>query len=225
MANPLWGAPRIHGELLKLSIDIGQTSVAKYMVKRRGPPSQGWRTFLRNHSDGIAAMDLFVVPTISFRLLYGLLIVGHRRRQILWLGVTSHPTAEWIANQVTEACGWEQSPCYLVRDRDRAYGEVFIRRLRSLGIRDRPTSPRSPWQNGCAERLIGSIRRECLDHVVVFNERHLRHLLLLYMTYYNKTRTHLSLQKDAPVFRAVECTGHILCRPILGGLHHQYARI
>src|SRR5258706_10455365 len=129
-------------------------------------------------------MDLFVVPTISFRLLYGLLIVGHRRRQILWLGVTSHPTAEWIANQVTEACGWEQSPCYLVRDRDRAYGEVFIRRLRSLGIRDRPTSPRSPWQ-GCAERLIGSIRRECLDHVVVFNERH---LLLSYMTYYNKTR-------------------------------------
>jgi transposase InsO family protein len=181
IANTLWGAPRIHGELLKLGIDIGQTSVAKYMAKRRDPPSQGWRTFLRNHADGIAAMDLFVVPTISFRLLYGLLIVGHGRRQILWFGVTAHPTAEWIANQITEACGWEQAPRYLIRDRDGAYGEVFIRRLRSMGIRDRPTSPRSPWQNGYAERLIGSIRRECLDHVVVFSERHLRHLLLSYM--------------------------------------------
>jgi transposase InsO family protein len=178
IANPLWGAPRIHGELLKIGIDIGQTSVAKYMARRRDPPSQGWRTFLRNHADGIAAMDLFVVPTISFRLLYGLLIVGHGRRQILWFGVTAHPTAEWIANQITEACGWEQAPRYLIRDRDGAYGEVFIRRLRSMGIRDRPTSPRSPWENGYAERLIGSIRRECLDHVVVFSERHLRHLLL-----------------------------------------------
>jgi transposase InsO family protein len=221
MANPLWGAPRIHGELLKLGIDIGQTSVAKYMAKRRGPPSQGWRTFLRNHGDGIAAMDLFVVPTLSFRLLYGLLIVGHVRRQILWFGVTAHPTAEWIANQITEACGWEQPPCYLIRDRDGAYGEVFKRKLRSMGIRDRPTSPRSPWQNGYAERLIGSIRRECLDHIVVFNERHLRHLLLSYMKYYNRTRTHLSLEKDAPAFRAIERAGSIHCCPILGGLHHQ----
>jgi len=144
IANPLWGAPRIHGELLKLGINIGQTSVAKYMAMQRGPPSQGWKTFLRNHADGIAAMDLFVVPTISFRLLYGLLIMGHGRRQILWFGVTAHPTAEWIANQITEACGWEQTPRYLIRDRDRTYGEVFIRRLRSMSIRDRPTSPRSP---------------------------------------------------------------------------------
>src|ERR1039457_3229502 len=163
IANPLWGAPRIHGELLKLGIDIGQTSVAKYMARRRGPPSQGWKTFLHNHADGIAAMKLFVVPTISFCLLYGLLIMGHRRRQILWFGVTAHSTAEWIANQITEACGWEQAPCYLIRDRDRAYGEIFVRRLRSMGIRDRPTSPRSPWQNGYAERLIGSIRRECVE--------------------------------------------------------------
>jgi hypothetical protein len=168
-------------------------------------------------------MDLFVVPTISFRLLYGLLIMGHGRRQILWVGVTAHPTAEWIANQVTEACGWEQAPRYLIRDRDRAYGEVFVRRLRS---RDRPTSPRSPWQNGYAERLIGSIRRERLDHVVVFGERHLRHLLLSYMKYCNGARTHLSLEKkDAPVSRAVERAGQILCRPTLGGLHHQYVRI
>jgi len=192
IANPLWGAPRIHGELLKLGVDIGQTSVAKYMVRRRDPPSQGWRTFLRNHADGIAAMDMFVVPTISFHLLYGLLIMGHGRRHILWFGVTAHPTAEWIANQVTEACGWEQAPRYLIRDRDGAYGEVFIRRLRSIGIRDRPTSPRSPWQNGYAERLIGSIRQECLDHVIVFSERHLRHLLLCYMTYYNRASEHPS---------------------------------
>src|SRR5260370_23981632 len=170
-------------------------------------------------------MDLFVVPTISFRLLYGLLIAGHGRRHILWFGVTAHPTAEWIANQVTEACGCEQAPRYLIRDRDRAYGEVFIRRLRSMGIRDRPTSPRSPWQNAYAERLIGSIRRECLDHVVVFSERHLRHLLLSYMKSYNGDPTHLSLQKDAPVSREVDRAGHILCRPPLGGLHHQYPRL
>jgi Integrase core domain len=225
IANPLWGAPRIHGESLKLGFEIGQTSVAKYMVKRRGPPSQGWTTFLRNHADGIAAIDMFVVPTISFRVLYGLLLVGHGRRQILWFGVTTHPTAEWIANQVMEACGWEQAPQYLIRDRDKAYGEIFLRRLRSMGIRDRPTSPRSPWQNAYAERLIGSIRRECLDHVVVFGERHLRHILLSYMKYHNEIQTHLSLGKDTPVSRAVELAGHILCRPILGGLHHQYVRI
>jgi transposase InsO family protein len=193
IVNPLWGAPRIHGELLKLGIDVGQTSVAKYMARRRGPPSQGWKTFLRSHADSIAAMDLFVVPTISFRLLYGLLIMGLGRRQILWLGVTAHPTAEWIANQLTEACGWEQIPRYLIRDRDGTYGEIFLRRVRSIGIRDRPTSPRSPWQNACAERLIGSIRRECIDHVVVFGERHLRHVLLSYMNYYNRASEHPSV--------------------------------
>jgi transposase InsO family protein len=225
IANPLWGAPRLHGELLKLGIDIGQTSVAKYMVRRRGPPSQGWKTFLRNHADGIAAIDLFVVPTVSFRLLYGLLIVGLDRRQILWLGVTAHPTAEWIANQLTEACGWEQIPRDLIRDRDRCYGNIFIRRVRSLGIRDHPTSPRSPWQNGYAERLIGSIRRECLDHIVVFGERHLRHVLSSYMDYYNAARTHLSLCKDAPIQRRIQRFGAIAAQPVLGGLHHQYVRI
>lgn len=225
LANPLWGAPRIHGELLKLGINVGQTSVAKYMVRRRGPPSQGWKTFLRNHTDGIAAMDLFVVPTVSFRLLYGLLIMRHSRRRILWLGVTAHPTAEWLANQLTEACGWEPVPDHVIRDRDASYGEVFVRRVRSLGIRDQPISPRSPWQNGCAERLIGSIRRECLDHVVVIGERHLRHVLLSYMEYYNGARTHLSLCKDTPIPRAVQTVGRVCAQPILGGLHHQYARI
>jgi hypothetical protein len=167
IANPLWGAPRIHGELVKLGIDIGQTSVANYMTRRRGPPSQGWKTFLHNHADGIAAMDLFVVPTVTFRLLYGLLIMGHGRRQILWLGVAAHPTAECIANQLTAACGWEQVPRYLIRDRDACYDSLFVRRVRSLGIRDHPTSARSPWQNEYAARLIGSIRRECLDHIVI----------------------------------------------------------
>jgi hypothetical protein len=155
LVNPLWGAPRIHGELLKLGIDVGQTSVAKYMARYRRPPSQGWKTFLRNHADGIAAIDLFVVPTLSFRLLYGLLILWHGRRQILWLGVTAHPTAEWMARQLTEAFGWEGTPQYIVRDRDAVYGEIFTRRLRAMGIRDRPIARRSPWQNGHAERLIG----------------------------------------------------------------------
>src|SRR6266851_584225 len=154
VANPLWGAPRIHGELLKLGIDVGQTTVAKYMARRRRPPSQGWKIFLRNHADGIASMDLFVVPTISFRLLYGLLILQHSRRKLVWLGVTARPSAHWIARQLTEAYGWQQAP----------------------------------WQNGDSERLIGSIRRDCLDHVVVFSEGHLRHLLNSYQKYYNEAR-------------------------------------
>ena len=225
VANPFWGAPRIHGELLKLGINVGQTSVAKYMARRRRPPSQGWRTFLLNHADGIASIDLFVVPTISFRLLYGLLVLRHDRRRILWLGVTSHPTPEWIARQVTEACGWESAPQYLIRDRDRVYGEAFTRRIRAMGIRDRPTAPRSPWQNGHAERLIGSIRRECLDHVIVFGEQHLRRVLRSYQQYYNGTRTHLSWAKDTPLPRAVQAVGSILPLPVLGGLHHHYVRI
>ena len=224
-ANPLWGAPRIHGELLKLGIDVGQTTVAKYMMRRRRPPSQVWKTFVRNHADGIASMDLFVVPTISFRLLYGFLILQHRRRELLWLGVTAHPSADWIAHQLTEAYGWQQAPRYIVRDRDCVYGNAFIRRLRAMGIRDRPTAPRSPWQNGSAERLIGSIRRDCLDHVVVFGEQHLRHLLKSYQKYYNEARTHLSLYKDAPIPRAVQAVGRMLPMPILGGLHHQYIRV
>jgi hypothetical protein len=217
LANPLWGAPRIHGELLKLGIDVGQTTVAKYMARGRRPPSQGWKTFFHNHADGIVSMDLFVVPTISLRLLYGLLILQHDRRQILWLGVTAHPTAEWISHQLTEAYGWKAAPRYVIRDRDAVYGDVFIRRLRAMGIRDRPTAPR--------ERAIGSTRRECLDHVVVFGERHLRHLLRAYATYYNAARTHLSVNKDAPLPRAIHAVGRIFPTPFLGGLHHLYVRV
>ena len=195
------------------------------MARRRGGPSQGWRSFLCNHADGIASVDLFVVPTLSFRPLYGLLVLRHHRRRIMWLGVTASPTAEWIARQLTEACGWDAAPAYIVRDRDCAYGKDFVRRLRVMGIRDRPTAPRSPWQNAYAERLIGSIRREILDHVVVLGERHLRHILRSYMTYYNEARTHLSLNKDAPIPREVLTVGRIIATPHLGGLHNQYVRI
>ena len=188
------------------------------------PPSQGWKTFLRNHADGIASMDLFLVPTISFRLLYGLLILQHHRRKLLWLAVTARPSAEWLARQLTEAYGWQQAPRYIIRDRDRIYGGVFLRRVRAMGIRDRPIAPHSPWQNGCAERLIGSIRRDCLDHVVVFGERHLRSLLKSYQKYYNEALTHLSLQKDAPIPRGVQAVGQTLAVSILGGLHHRYIR-
>jgi transposase InsO family protein len=223
IANPLWGAPRIHGELLKLGIDVGQTTVAKYMARRRRPPSQGWKTFLRNHADGIASMDLFVVPTISFRLLYGFLILRHSRREILWLGERA---SERPMDRPSSLRGMRMATGAAIcrRDRDCVYGEVFIRRLRAMGIRDRPISPRPPWQNGYAERLIGSIRRDCLDHVIVFSERHLCHLLRLYQRYYNDARTHLSLNKDAPVSRAVQAVGRIVSNPHLGGLHHQYVR-
>ena len=173
----------------------------------------------------IAALDLFVVPTLSFRLLFGLLILQHDRREILWLGATACPTAEWIAQQATEAFGWEKPPKYLLRDRDRVYGDTFMSRIRAMGIRDRPTAARSPWQNGYRERAIGSIRRDCLDHVIVLGERHLLHLLRCYASYYNRSRTHLSLNKDAPTRRPVHALGSIEARPVLSGLHHHYVRI
>jgi transposase InsO family protein len=222
--NPLWGAPRIHGELLKLGFEVAQSSVAKYMVKRRGPPSQGWRTFLCNHAPDIAAMDLFVVPTLGFDLLYAFVIVRLDRRDLVWINVTANPTAEWVARQITEAFPWDEAPHYLIRDRDRIYGSVVTRRLRAMGIRDKPTAPASPWQNGFAERLIGSIRRECVDYIIVLGEAHLRRILKSYARYYNETRTHLALGKDAPVSRPVQRTGVISSCAILGGLHHHYAR-
>src|SRR5580700_3592831 len=223
--NQLWGAPRIHGELLKLGFSVAQSTVAKYMVKRREPPSQGWRTFLRNHAPDIAAMDLFVVPTIGFKLLYGFVIVRIDRRDLVWINVTTNPTAEWIAGQITEAFPWDGAPGYMIRDRDRIYGAVVTRRLRAMGIRDKPIAPASPWQNGFAERLIGSIRRECLDHIIVLGEAHTRRILKSYARYYNETRTHLALEKDAPASRPVQRTGRISSDAILGGLHHHYARV
>jgi transposase InsO family protein len=223
--NPLWGAPRIHGELLKLGFEVAQSSVAKYMVRRRGPPSQGWRTFLRNYASDIAAMDLFVVSTIGFDLLYALIIVRLDRRELVWTNVTANPTAEWIARQITQAFPWDETPHYLIRDRDLVYGAPLRRRLRAMGIRDKPIAPGSPWQNGFAERLIGSIRRECTDCIVALGEGHLRRILQSYARYYNESRTHRSLNKDGPIHRAIESLGAIISRPVLGGLHHQYCRI
>ena len=219
-----WGAPRIDGELLKLGFEIAQSSVAKYMVKRRRPPSQGWRTFLRNHAPDVAAMDLFVVPTIGFDLLYAFVIVRLDRRDLAWISVTTNPTAEWVARQITEAFPWDGAPGYMIRDRDRIYGTVVTRRLRAMGIRDKPIAPASPWQNGVVERLIGSIRRECVDHIIVLGEAHLRRILKSYARYYNETRTHLALDKDAPVSRPVQRIGVVRSLAILGGLHHHYAR-
>jgi transposase InsO family protein len=225
--NPLWGAPRIHGELLKLGFAVAQSTVAKYLARSRGndPCRQSWATFVRNHAPQIAAMDLFGVPTIGFSVLYALIIVRLARRELVWVAVTAHPTAEWIARQITEAFPWNEAPRYLIRDRDAVYGTVVRRRLRAMGIRDKPISPGAPWQNCFAERLIGSIRRECVDHLVVFGEQRLRGVLRSYAIYYNETRTHRSLSKDSPVSRPIQRIGRIVSHARVGGLHHQYVRI
>ena len=223
--NPLWGASRIHGELLMLGFEVAQSTVSKYLVRGRRPPSQSWKTFLSNHADAIASIDMCVVPTVTFERLFAFLVLGHGRRQLLWLEVTRHPTAEWLARQITEAFPWATAPKYLIRDNDGAYGQVFTRRLRAMGIRDRPISPGSPWQNGIAERFIGTLRRECLDQFIIFGAAHLRLVLAGYATYYNQTRTHLTLRKDTPSGRAVQQVGRVVAIPVLGGLHHRYARI
>jgi transposase InsO family protein len=195
------------------------------MIRTRRPRPQGWKTFLHSQAAGIASIDLFVVRTISFKLLYGLVILRHARRRLVRVAVTTNPTAEWIAGQVTEAFPWAEAPKHLIRDRDRAFGTAYTRRIRAMGIRDHPIAPRSPWQNAHAERLIGSIRRECLDHLLVFGEAHLRRVLKTYAAYYNGIRTHLSLSKDAPNARRSQTVGSIVAIPILGGLHHQYVRV
>jgi transposase InsO family protein len=223
--NPQWGASRIHGELLMLGFEVAQSTVSIYMLRGGRPPSQSWKIFLRNHAQAIAAIDLCVVPTLTFERLFAFLVLGHGRRQLLWFEVTRHPTAEWLARQITEAFPWTSAPAYLVRDNDRAYGHVFTSRVRAMGIRDRPISPGSPWQNGYAERLIGTVRRECLDRMLIFGEQHLRRILSAYAAYYNQSRTHLALQKDAPLHRAVQRSDVIVAIPILARLHHQYVRI
>ena len=201
LANPPWGAPRIHGELLKLGVEVSQGTVAKYMVRHRKPPSQSWRTFLTNHAQDLASTDFFIVPTATFRLLFVFVVLSHSRRRPVHFGVTSHPTAEWKAQQLLEAFPWNSAPRYLLRDRDRHYGEPFRRAADWMGIREVLTAPQSPWQNACVERLISSIRRECLDHVVVISEAGLRRVLRTYFDHYDRSRTHLALGKDAPAHR------------------------
>ncbi len=226
-ANPLWGAPRIHGELLKLGIDVSGATVSKYMIKRHEPPSQTWRTFLENHAKEIIALDFFTVPTVTFRILFVLIILSHDRRRILHVNVTAHPTAAWTARQLIEACGLDEAPRYLLRDRDAIYGEAFSRQAAALGIKEVMTAPRSPWQNPYAERLIGSIRRECLDHMIVLGERHLKRVLSSYVDYYHSARTHLSLEKDAPDSRVVQPIekGRVVELKRVGGLHQMSARM
>jgi hypothetical protein len=226
-ANPLWGAPRIHGELLKLGIEVSQATVAKYMVQRRRTPSQNWRTFLRNHAEGIAAIDMFVVASASFRLLYVIIILAHDRRKIVRAAVTAHPTAAWLSRQLTEAFPWDTAPRFLLRDRDASYGSDFCNRVEAMGIKEVITAARSPWQNAYVERVIGSIRRECLDHIVIFNERHLRRVMSSYVDYYQRARTHLSLDKDCPDPRPImpRKIGKVVAIPEVGGLHRRYERL
>jgi hypothetical protein len=227
LANPLWGAPRIHGELLKLGIEISQATVAKYMLRRPRSPSLTWRSFLRNHPPGIAAIDMFIVPSATFRVLFVMLILAHDRRKIVRFDVTQHPTAGWLSRQITEAFPWDTAPPFLLRDRDSSYGPVFSRRVEAMDITEVITAPRSPWQNPLVERVIGSIRRECLDHLIVFNERHLRRVLSSYADYYHRSRTHLSLMKDCPEPRLVHppTRGKVVAIPQVGGLHHRYERL
>ncbi len=225
-ANLLWGAPRIHGELLKLGINISERSVSRLMPRVRQPPSQTWRTFLTNHLNEIASVDLFTVPTATFRVLFCLVVLRHERRTVLHFNVTNHPTAQWAAQQLVEAFPEAVSVRYLLRDRDRIYGDYFRQRVRGLGLKEVLSAPRSPWQNAYVERLIGSIRRECLDHVIVLNEHHLRRTLQSYFRYYHRTRTHLSLDKDAPDTRPVHppSMGTVVEIAEVGGLHHRYER-
>jgi transposase InsO family protein len=225
--NTLWGAPRIHGELLKLGFSISQAGVSKYMVRHPSPPSQSWRTFLTNHADCLASIDFFVVPTATFRLLFGFVVLHHERRRIVHFGVTVNPTMVWVAQQIREAFPWQTTPRYLLRDRDGVYGSDFQDRVASLAIEEVVTAPRSPWQNPYVERVIGTIRRECLDHVIILDERHLRRILGSYLDYYHGSRTHLSLGKDTPDGRPVQPagSGKVVSLPRVGGLHHRYERL
>jgi putative transposase len=225
-ANLLWGAPRIHGELLKLGLDVAERTVSRLMPKRPTPPSQTWRTFLVNHVRDLVSIDFFTVPSAGLRVLFVLVVLAHHRRRVVHFNVTEHPTADWTAQQIVDAFPDDSAPSYLVRDRDRVYGQQFRHRVKGMGIDEVLTAPHSPWQNPFAERLIGSIRRECLNHVLVLGERHLRRILARYFEYYHRARTHLSLDKDAPDVRSVELpeAGRIVEIPEVGGLHHRYVR-
>jgi putative transposase len=224
--NPLWGAPRIESELALLGYDVAESTVAQYMVRGRKPPSQTWRTFLANHVECLASIDFFTVATATFRVLYVFVVLRHDRRRVVHFNVTAHPTAAWTAQQIVQAFPYDEAPRFLIRDRDGIYGEDVQCRIRNMGIEEVLIAPRSPWQNPYCERLVGSIRRECLDHMIVFSEDHLRRVLDSYFAYYHESRTHLSLERNAPTPRRVEprCEGRVVAIPHVGGLHHRYAR-
>lgn len=224
--NVTWGAPRIHGELLKLGYDVCEATVSNYMRRFRKSPAQSWRTFHANHREAIAAVDFFTVPNVTFDVLYVFIVIEHARRRVVHFNVTAHPTAKWIAQQLTEAFPFELAPKYLIRDGDAIYGSAVKRGIAALGIKDIATTPASPWENAYTERVIGSIRRECLDQIIVLNERHLRRVLKEYLIYYHEHRTHLGLDKDAPTIREVQSrdSGNVIALPFLGGLQHRYTR-
>jgi len=223
--NPLWGAPRILGEMLKLGFDISVATVQRYLPKKpRRTTGQPWKTFLKNHSAEIISLDFFVVPTISFKLLHVLVFLSHDRRRIIHFNVTAHPTTQWSAQQLRNAFSDEEPPRFLIRDRDTKFGELFTETVSALGMEPILTAYRSPWQNGHCERLIGSIRRECLDHLIIMNESHLRRILQSYFRYYNTQRTHLGINKDSPEPRHVQADGEIDKVAVANGLHHFYFR-
>ena len=224
-ANPLWRAPRIHGELKMLGIPISERTVSRILRTLRRPPTQTWKTFLHNHLGQMVSMDFFTVPTVTMKVLFVFIVLEHRRRQVLHFNVTEHPTAAWTAQQIVEAFANREPARYLIRDRDSIYGNEVRLRIASLGMEEVLTAPQSPWQNPYAERLIGSIRRECLNHFVILNARHLKRTLALYFRYYHGSRTHLALDKQCPFPRSVSSTGRIVKIPQVGGLHHRYERV
>jgi putative transposase len=224
--NPLWGAPRIHGELLKLGIDIGETSVGKYMSRQRKPPSQTWRTVIENHVKTMVSVDFLTVPTIRFQVLYVFLVLAHDRRRSVHFNVTAHPTAEWTVQQLREAFPFDKVPRYLLRDHDSIFGGEFREDVKAMGIKEVLSAPRSPWQRAYVERVIGTIRRECLDHIIVFNETSLHRHVKAFLAHYHESRTHLSLLEDSPEPRPVHPPelGPVVAVPQVGGLHHRYER-
>jgi transposase InsO family protein len=224
--NPRWGSPRILGELEKLGFFLSQTTVERYMCKPRRPPSPTWKTFLRNESKAICACDFFVVPTITFHLLFVFVVLSHDRRKLLHFNVTSSPTSEWTGQQIVNAFPYDTAPKFLIRDNDSIYGRYFDKCVNGLGIRQIRTAFKAPKMNGLCERVIGTLRRECTNHVIVFGENHLRRILREYVEYYNKHRTHMSLGRDSPEHREIErpIDGKIRKIPILGGFHHRYTR-
>ncbi len=224
--NPTWGSPRIRDELAKLGLEASTATIRKYRPKSRRPPSQGWRTFLRNHAGAIAAMDFFLVPTVTFRLLYVLIVITHERRKVIHFNISEAPTAEWTAQQVVNTFPYDTAPKYLLRDRDSIYGSAFARRVEGMGMEQKLIAPRSPWQSPYVERLVGSVRREGLDRVIVFNEWQLSQILESYFEYYRKVRPHRSLSHDSPIPQPVESPdlGKVIEMPLVGGLHHHYLR-